>query len=191
MSNDPAPITLDPERDPWEQQPGETDRQYGQFSVYRDLGKARTVAKTAETVAKNASYLRRVAAAGKWRDRAAAYDRHLDQIHEAAWAEECRKAAQADARILGAAAGKIAQRLAALNPEQLSAGDLIRMMDVVMRQRRQLLGLATPSAAAQPAGDPDLPDVVELQGLTAEERRYRIREMTEGILRLPPQQGAS
>jgi hypothetical protein len=84
--------------------------------------------------------VRDVAAACKWRERAEAYDRHLDQLYEATWLEERRKAAEVDAKLLGAAVGKIAQRLTSLDAGKLTTGDLIRLLDVSMRHRRILFG---------------------------------------------------
>jgi len=135
-----TPIVLDPGRDPWERQPNESLTRHGQFCAYRDMGRTRSLRKVAESLGLNDRYVRDVAAAYHWRERAEAWDRHLDELFTAAWIEERRKAAEADARILGAALGKIAQRLPSLNAAELSAGDLIRLLDVTMRHRRALFG---------------------------------------------------
>ncbi|OLT26526.1 hypothetical protein BJF83_20795 [Nocardiopsis sp. CNR-923] len=137
-----APTVLHPERDPWEQQPGETEPQYAWFRHFLDSGRGRTMAGTADDLKKNPSYIRAVAAARLWLQRAAAHDRHRDGIRELVWREKCVEAADADAKILNAAAGKIAQRLMSMDPRQLSDGDFIRLFDAVMRHRRQLLGPA-------------------------------------------------
>ncbi|MDX3100473.1 hypothetical protein [Nonomuraea angiospora] len=150
----PPPLVLDPTRDPWERQPDESLTRHAQFCTYRDMGRSRSLRKAAEILTKNDRYVRDVAAAFRWRERAEAWDRHMDQLYEATWVEERRKAAEADARILGAGIGKIAQRLPSINPAELSAGDLIRLMDVTMRHRRTLFGdpaatLATDAETAE------------------------------------------
>ncbi|MFD6094762.1 hypothetical protein ACFVWN_01005 [Nocardiopsis flavescens] len=135
-----VPLVIDPDRDPWEQQPGETDTQYGWFRAHLEAGLGRTVGATADTVNKNPSYLREIAGLRLWRQRVTAYDTHRAQVREQVWLEKCGEAAEADAKILTAAAGKIAQRLMSLNTASLSDGDFVRLLDVVMRHRRQLMG---------------------------------------------------
>lgn len=134
------PIDLAPGREPWEQQPGETDTQYGQFTVYRDLGPGRTIAKVARELDRDPAHLRRVSSVRLWRQRATAFDRHREQVRQRIWQEKCREAAEADAKILSAAVGKLAQWLMGLDPARLSEGDGTRLLDVVMRHRRQLMG---------------------------------------------------
>lgn len=140
MSIDGTPIDLDPGTDAWERQPTESPKRFGQFATYRDLGRTRTIRDTAEQIDVTADYLRHVAAKFRWSERAEAFDRHRDRLHQAMWLEERRKAAEADAKVLSAGIGKLAQRLTSMSPSELSVGDMIRMMDVVMRQRRHLLG---------------------------------------------------
>lgn len=140
MSIDGDPIDLDPGTDAWERQPAESPKRFGQFATYRDLGRTRTISDTAEQTNLTADYLRHVAAKFRWTERAEAFDRHRDRLHQAMWLEERRKAAEADAKVLSAGIGKLAQRLTSMSPSELSVGDTIRMMDVVMRQRRHLLG---------------------------------------------------
>jgi len=148
-------IRLDPACSPWDRQPDESLTRHAQFCVYRDMGRSRSLRKVAENLTKNERYVRDIAAAYRWRERVEAYDRHLDQLYEATWVEERRKAAEADARILGAGIGKLAQRLPSMNPAELSPGDMIRLMDVTIRHRRALFGdpasTVDPEAAAQQA----------------------------------------
>ncbi|GAA4226077.1 hypothetical protein GCM10022254_09820 [Actinomadura meridiana] len=136
----PTPLDLDPDTDPWEQQPEESLTRYNQFCTYRDMGRARTLRKTAAVLTKNDRYIRDVASAFKWRERAAAHDRHLDELHVLQWLDERRKTAEADAKILAATAGKAVQWLQQLDPRKMSDGDGIRLLDVLMRQHRALLG---------------------------------------------------
>src|SRR4051812_21453631 len=129
MSTRP-PVTLHPDLDPWERQPTETPHKHGQFATYRDLGRTRTLTEAAQRLTLAYGHVRNLAAQYRWRERVEAYDRHLDRQYEAMWLEERRKAAETDAKILGAAIGKLAQRLGSLRADELSAGDFIRLMDV-------------------------------------------------------------
>ncbi|MFI6290060.1 hypothetical protein ACIBEJ_00655 [Nonomuraea sp. NPDC050790] len=177
-------LQMDPTIDPWERQPGETSARYAQFCAYRDLGRTRTLRKAATTLTRADAWVRQVAAANWWRDRAEAYDRHLDKLYEQAWVEERRKAAEADAKILGAAVGKLAQRLPSLRADQLSPGDTIRLMDVVMRHRRVLFGDPQATIAVTgPGGDPLSVRLADFEELAPQERRRRLSELAAAVAR--------
>jgi hypothetical protein len=80
---------------PWDRQPGESDKQYGHFLAYRDLGPARTVGRayrratnqgefTRGQGAKRApGFFRRLAQRWRWQERAGAWDvRNLQRYGE-------------------------------------------------------------------------------------------------------------
>ncbi|MFF3665442.1 hypothetical protein [Microtetraspora malaysiensis] len=177
-------IQLDPNIDPWERQPGETATRHGQFCAYRDQGRTRTLRKAAQTLTRADAWVRQVAAAFRWRERAEAWDRHRDRLHEAMWLEERRKAAEADAKILGAAIGKIAQRLPSIRADELSPGDMIRLMDVTMRHRRLLFGDPSATVAVTgPGGDPLTVQLAEFADMAPEERRVRLADLAAAVAR--------
>lgn len=133
-------LDLDPNRDPWDRQPKETNHRYGQFVVYRDLGRARLVRQAAENLRVRPDYLRHVAASMLWSARAEAWDAHRDEQFDKMWLEERRRAAADDARILDGILSKIVARLRTLKPELLTPADVARLVDVAMRHRRVLYG---------------------------------------------------
>ncbi|MEV7413319.1 hypothetical protein [Streptomyces althioticus] len=181
MSTRP-PINLDPALDPWERQPGESTHKHGQFTTYRDLGRARTLTDAAQRLTVAYGHARNLAAQYRWRERVEAYDRHLDRQYEAMWLEERRKAAETDAKILGAAIGKLAQRLTSLNPQELTAGDFIRLMDVAMRHRRVLFGDPTETIAVTGDGSNALAKQFEdFAQMTPEQRRARLGELAASV----------
>lgn len=183
MTTNP-PITLAPTLDPWERQPAESARKHGQLITYRDLGRARTLAKAAEKLTLAHGHVRNLAAQYRWRERSEAWDRHLDRLYEATWLEERRKAAESDAKILGAAIGKLAQRLGTLRAEDLSPGDFIRLMDVAMRHRRVLFGDPTETIAVTgQGGNPLAVQLAEFAQMPAEQRRVRIEELAAAVQR--------
>ncbi|WNI20397.1 hypothetical protein [Actinacidiphila sp. ITFR-21] len=183
MSTHPA-IPLSPTLDPWERQPKESALKYGQFMTFRDLGRARTLTKAAEKLTLAHGHVRNVAAEFRWRERVEAYDRHLDRLYEATWLEERRKAAETDAKILGAVTGKLAQRLMTLRAEDLSVGDFIRLTDVTMRHRRVLFGDPTETIAITgQGGNPLAVQIAEFAQMPAEQRRVRIEELAAAVQR--------
>jgi hypothetical protein len=177
-------LTLATDLDPWDRQPNETTRRYDQFRAYLDAGRGRTLRKTSETLTLSADHIRHVAAAYRWVERAEAWDRDRDELHEKVWLEERRKAAENDARLLNAATAKVAQRLTTLLPEELEPADLVRMLDVVMRHRRGLFGdPALTVAVTGPAGDPLTAQLAELTAMTADQRQTAIAHLAATVQR--------
>lgn len=182
----PLPLlTLTPDLDPWDRQPGETALRYAQFRSYLDDGRGRTLRKVAETLARHPTYVRAVASAYRWLERAEAYDLHRDELDEKVWLERRRLAADRDSRLLDAAIGKVAQRLQTLVPAELDPSDLVRMLDVVMRHRRTLFGdpAALTVAVTGPVGDPLTAQLAELTAMTADQRRAAIAQLAAAVQR--------
>ncbi|MFD3848162.1 hypothetical protein ACFWVB_20015 [Streptomyces microflavus] len=178
------PVTLAPDIDPWEKQPGETAARHGKFIVYRDLGRARTLTKAAGSLTLAYGHVRNLAVEGRWRERVEAWDRHQDLLYEATWLEERRKGAETDAKILGAAIGKLAQRLQTLRAEDLSPGDFIRLMDVAMRHRRVLFGDPTETIALTGQGGTALGlQLAEFAKMPPEVRRTRLANLAASVNR--------
>lgn len=183
MSSRP-PITLAPDLDPWERQPGETPHKHGQFATYRDIGRTRTLTEAAQRLTLAYGHVRNLAAQYRWRERVEAYDRHLDRQYEAMWLQERRKAAETDAKILGAVIGKLAQRLTTLNAAELSAADFTRLMDVAFRHRRVLFGDPTETIAVTGDGSSPLAQqFAEFAKMPPEQRRARLADLAESVSR--------
>ncbi|MFB7113467.1 hypothetical protein [Streptomyces sp. NPDC056291] len=177
-------IILSPTLDPWERQPGESTRKHGQYMTYRDLGRARTLAKTAERLTLAHGHVRNVAAEYRWRERAEAWDRHLDRLYEATWIEERRKAAETDAKMLGAVIGKLAQRLGTLRAEELSPTNFLQLLDVALKHRRVLFGDPTETIALTgQGGNPLAVQLQEFAQMPPEQRRVRLSELAATVTR--------
>ncbi|MFF5668818.1 hypothetical protein ACFY8S_01555 [Streptomyces hygroscopicus] len=182
MTTTGPPIKLSKTLAPWEQQPDETPRRHGQFITYRDLGRTRTLQKAAEGLQLHAVTVRKAAARYRWRERAEAWDQHLDRLYEAGWLEERRKAAESDAKILGAAIGKLAQRLGTLDAQKMTVGDFIRLLDVAMRHRRALFGdPAATIAVTGLDGNPLAVHLADFAQMGPEQRRARLSELAASV----------
>lgn len=163
--------TLDP-APPWDQPTeGETPRAFSAFTVYRDLGPDRSLARAAEAFyrGRTAAKVRQLetwSSRHRWRDRVAAYDRWLDAQLVARRREEHLAMAERHASTarstLDLVAGQLValvkleeKRLAAieeadpadLDPALLKpvvpATSLARLLDVGVRVERLSAGLAT------------------------------------------------
>jgi hypothetical protein len=155
--------------DPWDRQNGEQEKAYGYFVRYRDLGRARTVAKVADGVNKSRDYLHKLATERAWVRRAQAWDREQDRVYAERLAERRRDMADRHARLAVAAQNVLAVRLRSISPEQLSPGDVARWLEVASRLERLALGL--PETTTAHTGPDGGPLEVEVNGMTEEQRR--------------------
>lgn len=159
-------IELDPDRAPWDRQPGESQRRYDAFRVYLELGRGRTLAKAAHQLGKNADYVRHLAATGQWQTRIRAWNEHLDAVYQARFIERAQQAAEEDASLLRTAMEHVSDAVAAHREsgEPLSPDQAIRWMDIVLKYRRQLYGdPTTATERSQQATDQQPPMQVEVK----------------------------
>jgi hypothetical protein len=185
----PRPVRLDAERDPWERQPGESALAYGQYCMYRDMGRTRTLAQAAELLTRSHPYLRAVAAAGHWADRAAAWDREQDRIYTEQLTQRRRDMAERHAKIATGFLGKVVTRLTSLDPGELTAADLVRMTDLAAKLERAAFGEPTSTVAVVgPTGQPL--EVADLAGMSAQQREARLVELRDELSRRLAAMGA-
>ena len=111
---------------PWDRQPQEPENAYAYFAVYRDLGRTRTVAKTAGEVNKSREYLHKIAAGWRWVQRAQGFDREQDRMYSEALAERRREMAERHARLASALQSKLVARLQSLDASKLTPADIAR-----------------------------------------------------------------
>ncbi|MFF0092702.1 hypothetical protein ACFYSF_22450 [Streptomyces canus] len=179
-----TPIPLDPDLDPWERQPNETPKKHGQFVTYRDIGRTRTLAEAAQRLTLAYGHVRNLAVAGRWRERVEAWDRHLDAQYQAMWLEERRKAAETDAKVLGAAMGKLVQRLQTLRADELTPGEFTRLLEVTLRNRRVLFGDPTETIALTGDGsNPLAQQFAEFAQMSPEARHQRLASLAASVNR--------
>jgi hypothetical protein len=130
---------------PWEQQPRESSRAFGAFSVYRDLGPRRSLrAAAAAFYERSAAALERQvdkwSRAFRWVERANAWDRHLDAEACQAQEQARREMAERHVREARALQAKALERLRALRPEELEPADLLRYIVEAAKLERLALG---------------------------------------------------
>jgi hypothetical protein len=185
----PRPVHLHPEHEPWGRQPGESALAYGQFAMYRDMGRTRTLAQAAELLTRSHPYLRAVAAAGHWADRAAAWDREQDRVYAEQLVQRRRDMAERHARIATGFLAKVVTRLTTLDPSELSAADLVRMTDLAAKLERAAYGEPTSTVAVVgPTGQPL--EVADLTGMSAQQREARMVELRDELSRRLAAMGA-
>lgn len=125
---------------PWERQPDESPKAYEAFTVYRDLGKERTLPKVAEQCGKSVSLMSRWSQAHSWVERVNAWDDEAD-----------RKAAQkqlndiANARVRQRKQAvkmqlKALQLLESIQEGDAKLSEIVSLMKLGMEQERICLG---------------------------------------------------
>lgn len=152
---------------PWERQPGESEKAFAAFEIYRDLGDERSIRAVVQRCNKSASLIGRWSAAYRWVDRAAAYDNDLQrQIHKKAR----KQAADANTRHVQISMQLQKKALEALNlmqPEDMTPKDtkeILRLaIDVerkaVIENQPQEHGGRDPAAQDEKAG-PSYPGII-------------------------------
>ncbi|WP_323451988.1 hypothetical protein [Streptomyces yaizuensis] len=175
------------DREPWAQQPGETEKAYGKFLKFLELGLhgGRSLTKAAEMLTLSYGQVRNLASRYLWESRASAYDAQGFREAEAEWRAERRQALADDAKILRAATGKLAAELQRLGP--LSPDQFLRLLDITMRHRRVLYGDPTEiiSLAGESQPGQDVGSVVAqtFAKLSPENRRAQLIDLAERLRR--------
>jgi hypothetical protein len=144
-------IELDPLLDAWEQQPGETPRNYGLFSFYRDYGRIRTVAQIATMSPISFAATARVARYNRWVERAGLWDAEQDRITAIRLQDAREEMARRHSKAAGKLMEKAMARLETLDVNSISPHALVLMLDTAARIERAALGLETLNKGAQSA----------------------------------------
>lgn len=115
----------DSKRDPWDRQPEESDKAFGAFHVYRDLGSDRTLVQTAAALGRTPSYTRWLETWSRrwgWPYRCEEWDRHEDKVRQVAALEVTAKAAR-DKALVADSMWRVAARGLVLWNNYLSAAE--------------------------------------------------------------------
>jgi len=128
----------------WERLEGETEKQYAAFCVYRDLAAVErniVVAFRRYTgkvgVASAGSWFYQLAAAHNWKERAQAFDTHIERLSWQAETDERLKARKLRRAVLITAQRRIGETLQRFDFDKASAGEMARLIDVINRNLRE------------------------------------------------------
>lgn len=180
------PITLHPNRDPWDQQPGETPKLHARFVTYRDeIDHPRKYRMVAERYGVSLQTIEKQAVAHRWQDRAAAFDENESRIRR----ERIRmKAAKLSDRQMDIALGMVqavgqSVHYVLQNRLMLEAADAAKWLDIATKVAKIAEG--QPERTLAVTGKDGGPiEIEEFQGLSPEQQRLRAQEMAQGVLRL-------
>lgn len=161
----------------WLQLPDETNRAYAAFCVYRDYGPRRSLRQTCQdfyglaekppAVRSNRSpKLRQIqvwSSQWDWPDRAWAYTSHMDGLARIEALENVKAMYRTQAAVAKLAITRAAARLAAIDPNSLTASEAIKLLEVgtrIERTARAHLVEAVESVDPVVSGDRLLDEVI-------------------------------
>ena len=128
------------ERKPWERQPNEGTKPYEAFTIYRDMGKERTLPKVAEKCGKSVSLISRWSQTHSWVERVTAWD---DEADRQAAQKQLKDIANARVRQRKQAVKmqlKALQLLESIQEGDAKLSEIVSLMKLGMEQERICLG---------------------------------------------------
>jgi hypothetical protein len=142
-------LELDPLLDAWQQQPGESPRDYGLFCMYRDHGRIRTVAQIAGMSPLTFGTTARIARMKRWVERAQRWDAEQDRITAIRLQDAREEMAKRHAKAASTLMTKALARLETLDINKISPHALVLMLSAAAQIERAALGLDRNAIAPQ------------------------------------------
>ena len=172
---------------PWDRQPGETNRQYKRFLTFLELGRFRTIPILQDTLKKLGEDLRltslnQLSKYGRWQDRASHWDTEQDKGDYDRMMQERREVIQEHKDVAKRLIAKALEALDYLAVDQMTPQDVVRYLKLATDLGRAIYG--DPSqiiAVTGPGGGPIQTE--ELTKLSDAERRARLVEISAELAR--------
>jgi uncharacterized small protein (DUF1192 family) len=185
----PRPFRLGGDRDPWEQQEGESERMYSRFRTYLDLGRTRTLTQAAEILTVTGddaklkgAYIRSLSAQFLWTQRTGAFDRDQDRLEREQLIELRRDMIKRHRATANDLTAKAKAALSKLKTEKLTPLDVVRFLRLAAGIEATALGMPFETIAVTGAAGGALV-LDDLSAYTPEERRERLAVLGAEIMR--------
>lgn len=126
----------------WDRMPGETPREYQKFCAYRDMNtsdkliRTRSLGKLAKEIGFSLDHLKKLSVKNDWVNRCAAYDAHLDEMVRMKIEEEIIEMRKYHALLANQMIKKAAKRLLTIPEEEITANDIVRLVDAGVKIER-------------------------------------------------------
>jgi hypothetical protein len=149
---------------PWQRQRGESSKAFGYFVLYRDMPSTeRSVAaayrhKTGKTARQPPGWWTKLAQTWRWVERAQTFDDEQDRLFREASRKAIEEMADRHAKVAMLFTQHVVSRLAAIDPQELTAADLIRWFDTAVKVER--LSRGEPTEIATRDVDVEITEVV-------------------------------
>ena len=181
------PLKLAADRDPWQQQPGESAAAYAKFVAYRELPGRRSYAKVAESYGVAKRTIEAQAKAHQWQTRVTAFDDNELAERRQAIRRQSAKLATAQIEVALGMTQAVARsvRYALDNDIALEPGDAARWLDIAAKVAKVATSQPDITVGVTGAdGGPIEVSIPELDGLTPDQQRARLNDMVASISRL-------
>ena len=140
--------------EPWERQPGETEKAYEAFLVYKNLGPGRTIKAVSEKLRKSYDLFRRWKKRYDWDSRVEAFDRENERAEQLRIQSERAQMVKRHIKLGLAVQGKAIKALEAMDPDELKPGairDFLRFGVSLEKETRADVDERTDTAKGQDA----------------------------------------
>lgn len=168
---------------PWEKLPEETNRQYGAFCIYRDMGIGRSILKVAHewSAGGHTSKLKEWSSKCHWVERASAYDEHIDEIKRARNEEAIIEMTARHANYSLQIQEKAIEALNLIKPEELKPNDLIKWLDIAVKIERLSRGVSTENIKQESEFKEVKTDAITKENLGKPEIRRKANQLIRAI----------
>lgn len=183
------PITLTPDREPWERQNAESPRMFSRFAAFRDLGDTRTLKAALEIL--NATSGRQIAMGTmhqmsytyRWAQRCEAFDNYQSAADRQRLIMLRRDMIERHRKVAAGLTGKAASALQALNIADLAAVDIVRFFTLAADLERKALGEPTERVALTGATGTGPVQIEDMSRLSSDQRRVRLGQIAAELAR--------
>lgn len=135
---------------PWERQVKETPSEYARFCIYRDMDtkekmgvRTRSLAQAAKEIGLSLVHLKTISAKNNWVSRCAEYDAYIEEKTRAQNEAEIIEMRKNHALLASQMIKKAAKRLLSIPEDEITASDLVRLVDVGVKIERLSRGEST------------------------------------------------
>ena len=138
-------------KEPWLPMKDEPEDWYSKFIIFRDLGTRRTISETVRQATKRKfptpKELENYSKKSKefyWKDRAHAYDVHIQKMRDEERDKTIREIMSNQYRMVEVLTAKTLQRIESMSPDELEdAQDIIKAFDTAIKTGSLVIGLPT------------------------------------------------
>ena len=123
--------------EPWERQPGETEKAYEAFLVYKNLGPGRSIKKVSDRLQKTYALIYRWNMRNGWKARVEAFDRENERVEQERIQKERAEMIKRHIKIGLAAQGKALKALDRMDPESLTPGNVREFLRAVEERKQE------------------------------------------------------
>lgn len=138
---------------PYERLDGESKQAFEAFTIYRDMGLARSITKVAQKCTKNESLLKRWSSKYDWVERCKAYDQEMDRLAILENEQQRREMIKEHAAVARAMLEKVKAATETLDPKTLTPNEMAKWLDIAVKVERLSRGESTDISEVTHSGE--------------------------------------